>query len=154
MTSLRAMRWPDIPAVHRIEVAAFPETAWSVETFWAELAGVPESRWYGVADIDGDVVGYAGLMTVGAQGDVQTIAVDAANRGQGIGRLLLDAVIEESRNRGCTSLLLEVAADNTGARTLYRRRGFEQLAVRAGYFGPGRDAVVMRLPLRRRSSAS
>lgn len=154
MTSIRAMRWPDIPAVHRIEVAAFPETSWSVESFWSELAGVPESRHYVVAEVDGDVVGYAGLMTVGAHGDVQTLAVDTARRGMGVGRLLLDAVVEESRDRGCTSLLLEVAADNTVAQSLYRRRGFEQVARRSGYYGPGRDAVVMRLSLRGNGGAS
>ncbi len=62
------MRWPDIPSVHRIEQASFPETAWSVESFWGELAGVPASRWYLVAEVGRTVVGYGGLMAVGSRG--------------------------------------------------------------------------------------
>ena len=48
MTELRAMRWWDIDAVLAIELALFPD-AWSVGTFWAEFAGVPETRHYVVA---------------------------------------------------------------------------------------------------------
>lgn len=147
---VRRLRWPDLPAVHQLELDAFPDTAWSVEAFWAELARVPESRWYVVAEpaeLAGEVVGYAGLMVVGAQGDVQTIAVDADRRGCGVGGLLLDALVAEASRRGCTSLLLEVAADNRAAQSLYRTRGFEVIARRSSYYGPGRDAAVMRLRL-------
>lgn len=142
---VRTMRWPDIPDVHRIETVAFPETAWSVESFWAELSGVPQTRWYGVAVEDHHVVGYAGLMVTGAEGDVQTIAVHAAWRGRGIGRQLLGAVLDEARRRGCSTVMLEVAAGNEEAQSLYRGHGFEQIARRSGYYGPGKDAVVMRL---------
>ena len=79
VTVLRPMRWWDIDAALVIEQALFPD-AWSVETFWAELARVPETRHYLVADDDGAVVGYAGLMTVGRQADVQTVAVAPISR--------------------------------------------------------------------------
>jgi ribosomal-protein-alanine N-acetyltransferase len=148
------MRWPDIPAVHRIERASFPDTAWSVESFWGELAGVPVSRWYLVAEVGGTVVGYGGLMAVGAEGDVQTLAVEESQRRLGVGGVLLDALVDEAVRRGCTSVLLEVAADNASAQTLYAGRGFEQVARRSGYYGPGRDAVVMRLSVRRSGAAS
>lgn len=148
------MRWPDIPVVHRIEWASFPETAWSVESFWGELAGVPASRWYVVAEVGGIVVGYGGLMAVGVEGDVQTLAVEQSQRRFGIGGALLDALVDEATRRGCTSVMLEVAAANAAAQTLYAHRGFEQVARRSGYYGPGRDAVVMRLLVRRRGTAS
>jgi ribosomal-protein-alanine N-acetyltransferase len=148
------MRWPDIPAVHRIERASFPDTAWSVESFWGELAGVPAARWYLVAEVGGTVVGYGGLMAVGAEGEVQTLAVEESQRRFGIGGVLLDALVSEAARRGCTTVLLEVAADNHSAQALYAARGFEQVARRSGYYGPGRDAVVMRLSMRRRGVAS
>jgi [ribosomal protein S18]-alanine N-acetyltransferase len=148
------MRWPDIPAVHRIERASFPDTAWSAESFWGELAGVPASRWYLVAEVGGTVAGYGGLMAVGAEGDVQTLAVEESQRRFGIGGVLLDALVGEAMRRRCTSVLLEVAADNAAAQALYAGRGFEQVARRSGYYGPGRDAVVMRLSVRRRGVPS
>ena len=50
--------------------------------------------------------------------------------------------------------MLEVRADNAAAIRLYRRHGFERLAVRRGYYQPGDvDAWVMRLrPVRLASS--
>jgi ribosomal-protein-alanine N-acetyltransferase len=145
---VREMRWTDIPAVHRIESASFPHSAWSVESFWSELAGVPETRWYAVATEGHRLVGYSGLMAVGADADVQTIAVDETRRGRGIGGLLLDALLEEAARRGCTTATLEVEFENAAAQSLYRARGFEQIARRSAYYGPGRDAVVMRRRLR------
>jgi ribosomal protein S18 acetylase RimI-like enzyme len=40
-----------------------------------------------------------------------------------------------------------VRADNAAAIALYRAYGFEQLAVRGDYYGPGRDAMIMRRPV-------
>jgi ribosomal-protein-alanine N-acetyltransferase len=138
------MRWWDITTVAAIETSAFPTSAWSTETFWTELAGVPESRWYVVAVEDAAVIGYAGLMSVGSQGDVQTIAVAEHARTRGVGRRLLEALLDEAARRGCTQVMLEVAADNQPAQSLYDRMGFRTLAKRPGYYGPGRDARVMR----------
>jgi ribosomal-protein-alanine N-acetyltransferase len=104
--------------------------------------------------VSGTVVGYGGIMTVGAEGDVQTLAVEESQRRSGIGGVLLDALVQEATRRGCSRVTLEVAADNREAQTLYSTRGFEQLARRSGYYGPGRDAVVMRLLVRHKGTAS
>jgi ribosomal-protein-alanine N-acetyltransferase len=144
---MRGMRWTDIPAVHAIEQDAFPDTAWSIETFWSELAAVPETRRYWVAEAHGEVVGYAGLLVAAPESDIQTIAVASEHRGQGMGTQLLTAAMEAARDRGCGHLMLEVAADNASARRLYERHGFETLAKRSNYYGRGRDALVMRARL-------
>jgi ribosomal-protein-alanine N-acetyltransferase len=138
------MRWIDIEPAHAIEVQAFPDSAWSQETFWAELAGVPESRRYWVARQRNRVVGYAGLMAVPPDADVQTIAVAHDKVRSGIGGRLLSALLEEARACNCTTVMLEVAAENAPAQQLYLNHGFEQLARRSSYYGPGRDALVMR----------
>ena len=144
MTDLRPMRWWDIDAVLVIEQELFPD-AWSVETFWAELARVPETRHYLVADDDGAVVGYAGLMTVGRQADVQTVAVAPDHQGQQLGATLLRAILAEATSRGCTEVLLEVRADNEPALHVYETAGFERISVRRGYYPGGVDGLVMRL---------
>ena len=144
MTVLRPMRWWDIDAALVIEQELFPD-AWSVETFWAELARVPETRHYLVADDDGVVVGYAGLMTVGRQADVQTVAVAPDQQGHHVGGSLLRAIVDEATSRGCTELLLEVRVDNEPALHLYEKAGFERISVRRGYYPGGVDGLVMRL---------
>ena len=152
MTTLRRFRWWDVEAAHALETELFPD-AWSVEMFWSELAHVPETRHYLVAEDDGELVGYAGLAVVGNQGDVQTIAVAPAAQGQGLGRLLLDALLVEGRRREATEVLLEVRAENAAAQALYQRAGFERIGVRRAYYQPGgTDALVLRLKLRGRGA--
>ena len=140
------MRWWDIDAAIVIERALFPD-AWSVETFWSELAGVPETRHYVVAADDGDVVGYAGLFATRHQADVQTVAVAPGHQGEGLGAFLLRALLDEASRRGCGEVLLEVRVDNPAALTLYKRFGFERISVRRGYYPGGVDGLVMRLRL-------
>ena len=141
------MRWPDIDQVREIEVVAFPGSAWSTESFWGELAGVPESRRYWVAEREGHVVGYVGLRAVASDADIQTLAVEPGSRREGVAGALLATAVDEARARGCRTLMLEVDADNGPALALYEAQRFERLAHRASYYGPGRDAVVMRLVL-------
>ena len=159
---LRPMRWWDIAAVHRIETNLFPDP-WSVEAFWSELAHVPATRYYLVAERAGaesagtdpagadSVVGYAGMVVAGHQADVQTLAVAPAHQRGGMGARLLDALLAEARRRGAAEVLLEVRAENTAAQALYARAGFERVAVRRGYYRPGgTDALVLRLRLAHR----
>jgi len=145
---IRQMRWWDIEQVHRLEANAFPETSWSVETFWSELAGVPATRYYLVAESCGQVVGYAGLMVIGTEADVQTLAVAAESQRRGVGARLLDALLAEAERRGCSHVTLEVSAAGESAQRLYSRCGFEVIARRTSYYGPGADALIMRLRLR------
>lgn len=141
---LRPMRWWDVPAVQALEQRLFPHDAWSAEQLWSELAGVPETRWYTVAEDDGALVGYAGLFAVPPDADVQTVAVAADRQGSGVGRALLEALTGEARARGCRTLLLEVAADNERAQQVYAAAGFEPFARRSRYYPDGTDAVLMR----------
>lgn len=143
------MRWWDVERAHQIDQQVFESTAWTAEMFWGELAGVPESRYYLVATGGASVVGYAGARMVGADADVQTLAVAPENRHQGIGKQLLDALTTQASAHGCTRLYLEVGANNHAAQDLYTGSGFEVQARRSNYYGPGTDALVMRLPLHR-----
>ncbi len=147
--TLRRMRWWDIEPVMALELELFPEDAWSPAMYWSELAETHPggTRHYTVAETpDGAITGYAGLMAVGAEGDVQTIAVAPGHQGTGLGATLLAGLVEESARRGCEELLLEVRVDNLRAQRLYERFGFQPVGVRRGYYQPADvDALVMRL---------
>lgn len=137
------MRWWDVVAAAELEAELFGATAWSPEVFWSELAR-PESRCYTTACDGGRLVGYAGVLMTGAQADVQTVAVAPSARGCGLGGRLLDRLLGQAGRHGVRRVLLEVAAGNEAALALYGRHGFEQIALRRGYYGPGADAVIMR----------
>lgn len=144
--TIRRMRWWDIEAVLPTEQALFPEDPWSTRAFWSELAGVPQTRHYIVADDAGDIVGYAGLASAADEGDVQTVAVREDRQGQGLGKRLLQGLLDEARERRLRDVFLEVRADNAAAQRMYEHAGFAEVHRRRGYYQPsGTDAVVMRL---------
>lgn len=148
---LRRMRWWDLEPVLELERALFADP-WSAATLLSELAQVPESRWYAVAEDDRGLTGYVGLRTVGDDADVQTIAVAGRAQGRGLGGCLLDALLEQAKWRGCTRAFLEVRGDNAAAQHLYASRGFAGTGTRPDYYGPAQDAVVMTRELGRGSA--
>lgn len=145
---LRPMTNADLDAVLALELALFGEEAWSRQMLVGELGQQPANRFYLVAEDAGTLVGYAGLLAAGGQGDVVTIAVDTARWGQGVGSELLRQLLAEAKRRDCTEVFLEVRADNTRAQRLYRWWGFAEVGIRRSYYQPsGMDAIVMRRDL-------
>ena len=144
--TLRDMTADDVTAVEVLERRLFPVDAWPMQMFFDELAQV-DTRRYVVAEADGQIVAYAGLMCIEPIADVQTIAVVPEFEGRGIGSAILTELIEEARRRGAVEVLLEVREDNPRAQALYVRFGFEQIHVRRRYYRDGTDALIMRLTL-------
>jgi ribosomal protein S18 acetylase RimI-like enzyme len=56
--------------------------------------------------------------------NVHDVVVIASHRGAGVGRLMLERVIELSRRRGACKLTLEVLSGNRSAIALYEKLGF------------------------------
>lgn len=76
------------------------------------------------------------------------IAVRPGARGQGLGRALLQALLDGLRALGVNRCLLEVRESNTAALALYQRCGFAREGRRRGYYPPEaggkrEDAVLM-----------
>lgn len=143
MIALRAMRLADLPTVMQLEEELFAPDTWTVAMYRDELAQT-DTRHYLVAEDDGAVVGYAGLIAYDDEAHVATIGVTGTRQGEGIGAQLLDALLAEADRRSPV-VLLEVRADNGHAQELYRRRGFGEIGRRRGYYQPsGEDAVVMK----------
>jgi ribosomal protein S18 acetylase RimI-like enzyme len=90
-----------------------------------------------VADRNGEVIGYtyAGIegfdyMSLrGPAGALYDIVVDPAHRGQGIGRLLLDATMAELAARGAPRVVLSTAERNEPAQRLFARAGFRRTMI-------------------------
>ena len=139
---IRAMRLEDLPEVMVIERASFP-TPWSEKAFRGELTANDYAH-YIVAELDGRVVGYGGMWIVFEEGHVTNIAVHPDYRRRGVGRRLLEALIQRAAERGCDRMTLEVRKSNTPAQQLYRSFGFEPRGIRKGYYtDTNEDAIVM-----------
>jgi ribosomal-protein-alanine N-acetyltransferase len=90
------------------------------------------------------IVGYAGLWLMTDESHITTIAVDPDSQGNGIGELLLFALIDRSQQIGARWLTLEVRVSNTGAQKLYEKYTFKEMGLRRRYYSDnGEDALVM-----------
>jgi len=140
----------DLDVVEHLEKELFGPEAWSRATLVEEL-GAP-GRTYLAAEVDGELVGYAGLRSDGHDADVMTVGTRTALQGRGVGRTLVRALLDRAREVGARQVFLEVRVDNGPAVHLYESEGFEHMGRRRGYY-QGIDAWTMRLDLRARATS-
>ena len=143
----------DIVRMNRQQIAA--AAAIESEVFadpWSEamLAGElehPAGRCYSaLSRTDGTLWGYVCVMVVADECSVHRIATAADRQRRGIATVLVRHALAAARAEGCTQATLEVSADNTAARALYRRLGFRVAGRRPGYYRhAGSDALIMQL---------
>lgn len=81
-------------------------------------------------------------------GEVKSMHTAAAARGNGVGKLMLDHLLEEARARGYRRVSLETGSTSAfaPARALYRRAGFTPCAPFGNYF-ESPNSVCMTLVL-------
>jgi ribosomal protein S18 acetylase RimI-like enzyme len=113
---------------------------------------LPDGRIW-VARSAGAVVGHAQAVPHGpGTWEVANIAVAEDRQGHGIGRALLERVVEEARAAGVARIELATAAADTGAIRFYQRSGFRLLKVVRDAFVPAtgypEDVSIDGIPLR------
>ena len=75
---------------------------------------------------------------------ILNLAVQAASRGQGIGRNLLARVLRTAKQKGAESAFLEVRVSNLAAKKLYMDHGFKPLGIREKYYQDNQeDALIL-----------
>ena len=97
-----------------------------------------------------ELLGYFILLVAAGEGHLLNLSVASARQRAGHGSALLKDAMRLARNRGAQHLFLEVRPSNEGAKALYDRFGFRQVAVRRGYYpahGGREDALVLTLAL-------
>lgn len=100
--------------------------------------------------VDGEMAAFAITQIVLDEATLFNIAVDPAYQRRGLGRELLEHVIDEVEKRGVVTLWLEVRASNAAAIALYESVGFNEATIRRNYYPTvdGReDAIIMALPI-------
>ncbi|HBV91304.1 MAG TPA: ribosomal-protein-alanine N-acetyltransferase, partial [Pantoea sp.] len=99
-------------------------------------------------DVDGKMAAFAITQVVLDEASLFNIAVDPAFQRRGLGRQLLQHLIDELIKRDVLTLWLEVRASNQPAIALYEQLGFNQVSRRPNYYptASGReDAILMAL---------
>ncbi|MGD0152492.1 MAG: ribosomal protein S18-alanine N-acetyltransferase [Thermacetogeniaceae bacterium] len=140
---LRPMEKGDIAQILAIENVSFP-TPWAEYAFLSELKN--KFAVYYVAVHEDQVVGYAGMWLFSGEAHITTIGVHPDWRGQGLGKMFMDKMINQARDRGASTMILEVRPSNAAARYLYKKMGFRQIGCRKNYYLETReDALVMLL---------
>lgn len=144
---LRVATLDDLTILIDLEALTFPEDPWTPFMLADELSS-PASRYWIAMDEAGVPIGYGGVKVGGDQADVMTIGVAPRARGRGVGRAILDALLEWARQVGAVEIFLDVRPSNEGAIALYNSRGFVEIGRRPRYFrNPVEEAVEMRAPL-------
>ena len=150
---IRPMVDPDIAEVVAIERGSY-QFPWSEGIFRDCLRVGYICR---VVTLGKQVIGY-GVMSVGAgEAHILNVCIGEAFRCRGIGRRLLELLIERGTAAGMSEAFLEVRPSNTAAIRLYLSLGFEQVGMRRGYYqalGGREDAAVLKLTLRGRRARS
>jgi ribosomal-protein-alanine N-acetyltransferase len=135
----------DLDRVAALERAVFTDP-WSRRSF-EELLGQPQVRGIAVDD-DGCLAGYALYTVVAGEGEILNFAVDPAVRRRGLGRRLLEGILDQMRVAGTTHVFLEVRQSNHAAIQLYAAFGFRSVSLRRAYYrNPTEHAVTMALQL-------
>lgn len=142
------MQVNDLPEVLAIENDVYPYP-WTRGNFLDSLFNRYEA--WTVRDPAGALAGYFLVMLAVDEAHLLNISVRRDLHGKGLGRLQLDKVAALAKDKGMTSVLLEVRPSNQRALAVYERYGFAQIGRRKGYYPAAdnnrEDAIVMRLPL-------
>lgn len=144
-----AAQLDDIEPVLAIEQQTNPHNPWSNKTFIESMQQSNYHFWvlkhhgrvcgFCVISVVGDVfdgVSGAGVsgMPYNREAQLQSIAIRPAEQGKGLGRMLLDYVVDVSRVLGVKYMFLEVRESNHLAQKLYETTNFEYLGIRKNYY--------------------
>lgn len=139
---LRSMIHDDLPLVSDIERRSY-DFPWSHGVFRdCLLAGYICI----VLERGEEIVGYGILSIAAGEAHILNLCVEPIFRVLGYGTRLLNEVLERARNAEVKEVFLEVRPSNSDALSLYRKKGFRQIANRPAYYqssGGREDAVVL-----------
>lgn len=145
----RAMQIDDLDAVMMIEPLIYPYP-WTRGNF-SDSLNSGYSAW--VLMRNETIIGYALVMMVLDEAHLLNLSIAKNFQKQGLGRLLLEYMIQIAKNHQAANMFLEVRSSNIPAIALYENMGFNEMAIRRNYypadqkiFKSGReDAVLMGL---------
>jgi len=123
----------DLTAIARIQAASFKASQWDPESYLRYDCYVAEA--------DDELSGFLVSRGIADEREILNLAVHPAFRRRG----LASALVQHELAATARAWFLEVRGGNAGARRLYAKLGFVEIATRPAYYAnPAEDAIVMR----------
>lgn len=140
--SIRKMETNDIEYVMGVDKESF-SSSWTEEIFHLEIVENNHAHYF-VLELEGMIIGYAGMWVVVDDAQVTNIAVLPRFRGFKFGEKLFGFLFHTAIQMGAVRLSLEVRVSNTVAQKMYRKFGLVPGGIRKNYYTDNReDAIVM-----------
>lgn len=136
---IRPFKNGDETAIALLEKECF-SSPWSEN---AVLESAKNSTEFFVAETKGKVVGYCGIQLTEEIGFVTNIAVNNSFRNKGIGTALTIKLQEFGKQKGLSSVSLEVRTSNNSAISVYEKLNFKNIGTRKNFYSnPKEDAFI------------
>jgi [ribosomal protein S18]-alanine N-acetyltransferase len=154
LAACTSVRLADSPAVSAsgsaaVSVSGSPQVSPSRSRF--PFSGSPHHYWAALTELGlaGEaLLGYGGVAVTDDEAYIQTLGVARSAQRAGIGRRILQRLLDDGSADGARTCWLEVRADNLPAQAMYAAYGFRPRGRRRGYYQPsGTDAIVMSVDL-------
>ena len=101
-----------------------------------------------VAKIDGVVAGYVSFTVIIDECQIINFATKNEFKRQGVGKRVMEALLDYGKEHGVIKYFLEVRVSNEGAISLYKKYGFVPVGISKNHFSlPREDAILMNLEL-------
>jgi ribosomal-protein-alanine N-acetyltransferase len=145
---IRKIRSTDVRRIIEIERSWPHLSHWSEDSYYRLVNDEGFTASF-LAEVDDEtgrpfIAGFVIFHVAGTNSEVYNIAVDTAHARTGIGRALMNTVMNESLKRYASRVLLEVRKSNSQAIRFYEAFGFKVLGDRKDYYSnPIEDAYVM-----------
>ncbi len=139
--TIRRMAESDLEIVSSIEREIFTDP-WSVNAFKTDLQN--EMAFPMVAEFESKIVGYSNIYIVAGEAQIGNFAVASGFRKRGVGKLLMNEIMDKASENKCHVIFLEVRESNTPAVELYKSYGFSSAGQRKDYYSnPKENAILM-----------
>ena len=131
----------DLEAIAALEAEIFPEPY--LYFMLRQLFDMHGNQWL-VAELGGELIGYALTMVRDAKALLFTLAVATDMQHCGSGRALLERAVQRCIGAGAVDVELTVDPDNRLALNMFEQAGFICVGFDSSYFGPGCPRRLMR----------
>jgi tRNA threonylcarbamoyladenosine biosynthesis protein TsaB len=134
---------PDLLAI----LQQSPEAArWTEKQFTEELVGGRSD--FFVMQQGEEIIGFVSGRPMGEEGEILNLAMKPKSRKRGIGKTLVQQLLQVFAQKGVLKVFLEVRKSNSGAIAFYERLGFRQVRERPAYYGnPPESALILAISL-------
>ncbi len=132
-------------ASHIKEIAVLEKECFSLP--WSEDGLKSElnnnfARFY-IAILDGKIAGYIGSHNVLGEVYITNVAVFSVFRQKGIGKALVEFLVDQMKKENAEFVTLEVRESNFKAISLYEKCGFQKVGQRKDFYEKPREAAIL-----------